>query len=100
MTPSEKLLHDYLDRENATTELNYRHSLLDFAKTPAAGITFRRPSTACSRAMPPPMTAPRAGNARWSAVAIKREASLFPYKSLRLITLMLFVRVHGVRIEG
>ncbi|PTY04244.1 hypothetical protein DB347_20315 [Opitutaceae bacterium EW11] len=33
MPPSrtEKLLSAYLDRENATTALNYRHSLLDFA---------------------------------------------------------------------
>ncbi len=32
MTRSEKLLADYLDRENATTRLNYHHSLLDFAQ--------------------------------------------------------------------
>lgn len=32
MSRSEKILADYLDRENATTQLNYRHSLLDFAQ--------------------------------------------------------------------
>ena len=37
MTKSEKLLAAYLDRENATTALNYRQSLLDFAEFTRCG---------------------------------------------------------------
>lgn len=36
-TPSEKLLAAYLDRENATTRLNYEQSLLDFAQFTRSG---------------------------------------------------------------
>jgi integrase/recombinase XerC len=37
MTPTQKLVADYLARENATTALNYRHSLQDFARSTRSG---------------------------------------------------------------
>ncbi len=62
MTRSEKLLAAYLDRENAMTALNYRHSLLDFAEFTRCGKNIQ---TAVDRLLSRTADAANDCAARW-----------------------------------